>query len=79
MGVAFLPRMTVQAELEAGRLVEVPVRELKVERNICLIHPERWQLSYDARAFLEVVKSREKALSHRGTEPQRKTSVELAG
>ena len=56
MGVAFLPRMTVQAELEAGRLVEVPVKELKVERKIRLIHPGRRQLSHAARTFLEVVK-----------------------
>ena len=57
MGVAFLPRMTVQAELESGILVEVPVKELKVERKIRLVHPSRRQLSHAARAFLEVVKS----------------------
>jgi DNA-binding transcriptional LysR family regulator len=56
MGVAFLPRMTVQAELESGILVEVPVKELKVERKIRLVHPSRRQLSHAARAFLEVVK-----------------------
>ncbi len=55
MGVAFLPRMTVQAELAAGTLVEVPVKELKVERKIRLIHPSRRQLSHAARAFLGVV------------------------
>jgi DNA-binding transcriptional LysR family regulator len=56
MGVAFLPRMTVQAELQSGILVEVPVKELKVERKIRLVHPSRRQLSHAARAFLEVVK-----------------------
>jgi DNA-binding transcriptional LysR family regulator len=56
MGVAFLPRMTVQAELESGILVEVPVKELRVERKIRLVHPSRRQLSHAARAFLEVVK-----------------------
>ena len=56
MGVAFLPRMTVQAELESGALVEVPVKELKVERKIRLVHPSKRQLSHAARAFLEVIK-----------------------
>ena len=58
MGVAFLPRMTVQAELESGILVEVPVKELKVERKIRLVHPSRRQLSHAARAFLEVVRGK---------------------
>ncbi len=55
MGVAFLPRMTVQPELEAGTLIEVPIKELKVERKIRLIYPSRRQLSHAAQAFLEVV------------------------
>ena len=57
MGVAFLPHMTVREELENGTLVEVPIKELKVERKIRLIHPSRRQLSHAAKAFLEVVKS----------------------
>jgi len=57
MGVAFLPRMTVQSELESGALVEVPVKELKVERKIRLVHPSKRQLSHAARAFLEVIKT----------------------
>ena len=60
MGVAFLPRMTVQEELVAGTLVEVRIQELKVERKIRLIYPARRQLSHAARAFLEVVKGGEK-------------------
>lgn len=56
MGVAFLPRMVVEQELEAGTLVEVPIKELRVERKIRLVHPGRRQLSHAARAFLEVVR-----------------------
>ena len=56
MGVAFFPRMVVEQELEAGTLVEVPVKELRVERKIRLLHPGRRQLSHAARAFLEVVR-----------------------
>ncbi len=57
MGVAFIPRMCAQAELAAGQLVEVPVRELKVVRKIYLVHPAHRHLSHAARAFLELVQN----------------------
>ncbi len=47
----------LREELKAGTLVEVAVKELKVERNIRLIYPSRRQLSHAAKAFLDVVKS----------------------
>jgi DNA-binding transcriptional LysR family regulator len=55
MGVAFLPRMCVEEEIEQGTLREVRVKELHVERKIRLIYPTRRELSHAARAFLEVV------------------------
>jgi DNA-binding transcriptional LysR family regulator len=55
-GVAFLPRMCVEQELEQGTLCEVKIAELNVERKIRLIHPTRRALSHAAKAFLEVVK-----------------------
>ena len=42
-GVAFLPRMCVERELDA-------------ERKIRLVHPARRALSHAAKAFLELVK-----------------------
>ena len=57
MGVAFVPRMCVQAEVAAGELVELPVKELQVARKIRLVHPAHRNLSHAVRAFLEVVKS----------------------
>ena len=57
MGVAFVPRMCVQAELAAGQLVEVPMRELQVARKIRLVLPAHRNLSHAATAFLELVKS----------------------
>lgn len=57
-GVAFLPRMCVEQEVEQGILCEVAVRELNVERKIRLIYPARRALSHAGRAFLEVMKSR---------------------
>ncbi|HWP85601.1 MAG TPA: LysR family transcriptional regulator [Terriglobia bacterium] len=57
MGVAFVPRMCVEAELAAGQLVEIPVRELPVARKIHLVHPAHRHLSHAARAFLDVIKN----------------------
>ncbi len=57
-GVAFLPRMCVEQELEQGTLHEVKVDELHVERQIRLVHHARRAPSHAAKAFLEVVKGR---------------------
>lgn len=55
-GVAFLPRMCVEQEVEQETLAEVQVKELNVERKIRLVYPARRNLSHAARAFLEVVR-----------------------
>jgi DNA-binding transcriptional LysR family regulator len=55
-GVAFLPRMCVQQEVEQGVLKEVNVAELHVDRKIRLAYPAKRALSHAARAFLELVK-----------------------
>lgn len=54
-GVAFLPKMCVEQELEQGLLSEVEVEELRVDRKIRLVYPARRVLSHAAKAFLEVV------------------------
>ena len=55
VGVAFLPRMCVEQEIEQKLLCEVRVKELHVERKIRLIFPTKRGLSHAAKAFLEVV------------------------
>jgi DNA-binding transcriptional LysR family regulator len=55
VGVAFLPRMCVEQEIEQGVLCEIRVKELHVERKIRLIWPTRRALSHAAKAFLEVL------------------------
>ncbi len=57
-GVAFLPRMCVEAELEQGILKEVKVDEFGLDRKIRLVRPSRRALSHAAKAFLELVKAR---------------------
>jgi DNA-binding transcriptional LysR family regulator len=56
-GVAFLPRMCVERDLEQKTLCEVKVKELQVERKIRLVYPSRRALSHAARAFLDVVQA----------------------
>ena len=54
-GVAFLPRMCVEQEIEQGVLREVRVKEMHLERKIRLLYPTRRALSHAARAFLELL------------------------
>ncbi len=55
-GVAFMPRMCVEQEIEQCLLAEVKVKELHVERKIRLVYPTRRALSHAARAFLDVIR-----------------------
>ena len=55
IGVAFLPRMCVEQEIEQHTVCEVKVKEMHVERKIRLVYPTRRALSHAAKAFLEVV------------------------
>lgn len=55
VGVAFLPRMCVEQEIDQGLLCEVRIKEMQVERKIRLIYPTKRALSHAAKAFLEVV------------------------
>lgn len=55
-GVAFVPHMCVEQEIERRTLCEVAVKELRLARKIRLIHPARRALSHAARAFLDLVK-----------------------
>lgn len=58
LGVAFLPKMCVEQEVEQGLLAEVKVEELAIERKIRLIYPARRALSHAAKAFLELVQGK---------------------
>jgi DNA-binding transcriptional LysR family regulator len=54
-GVAFLPRMCVEQEIEQRRLREIKVHELHVERKIRIVYPTRRALSHAAAAFLDLL------------------------
>ncbi|MSV28698.1 MAG: LysR family transcriptional regulator [Bryobacterales bacterium] len=57
-GVAFMPRMCVEHELDHNLLRAVKVKELNVERKIRLVYAVRRALSHAAKAFLDLVKEK---------------------
>lgn len=55
MGVAIVPRMCVQREVDGGQLVEVRIREMRLRRDLFLIYRRDRPLSHAARAFMGIV------------------------
>ncbi|HKW87124.1 MAG TPA: LysR family transcriptional regulator [Candidatus Acidoferrales bacterium] len=55
MGVAIVPRMCVQREVEGGQLVEVSIREMRLRRDLFLIYRRDRALSQPARAFMDIL------------------------
>src|SRR5207245_5803977 len=56
-GVAFIPEISVEAELARRELVRIPVRELQLKRKLRLIYRKGASLSHAARAFLKVAEA----------------------
>ena len=63
-GVAFVPEISVERELERGELVRIAVRELQLKRKLRLIYRKDANLSHAARAFLKVTEAL--ARGHKG-------------
>lgn len=57
LGAAFVSRLTVQLELESGRLIALDVRDLAIRRELRLLQPENKQPSPAASEFLRRLKS----------------------
>ncbi len=56
VGIAFVPRMCVEEELERGTLVAIPVRDLTYERVLWAVHRRGATHSHAAAAFLALLK-----------------------
>lgn len=56
-GVALLPGICVQAEVDRGELVSLKVPELRFERKLRIVYRSEATLSHAARAFLKVAES----------------------
>jgi DNA-binding transcriptional LysR family regulator len=55
-GIAILPRLAVEAEIKSGKLVEVGVKGMKIEKTLRLVYRREQSLSHAAKSFLEIVK-----------------------
>lgn len=59
LGVALLPRRCAEAEIQRGELVALPVREIRLRRQVRLIYRKAGERSHAATAFLTLVESLE--------------------
>ncbi len=55
-GIAILPRLAVKTELAEQKLIEVPVKGLKIEKTIRLIYRRELSLSHAAKNFLDLIR-----------------------
>ncbi|HEX8144416.1 MAG TPA: LysR substrate-binding domain-containing protein [Pyrinomonadaceae bacterium] len=60
IGLAFVPRMCVQEELERGTLATIPVKGLTYHRTIWVTHRRQMTFSHAAAAFLKVLRQHAK-------------------
>jgi DNA-binding transcriptional LysR family regulator len=56
VGIAILPRLAVEAEINSGKLVEVQVKGMKIEKVLRLVYRREQSLSHAAKSFLDIVK-----------------------
>ncbi len=56
VGVALVPKLTAQSEIESGHLVALTVNEMKLERKLNIIYRRNSTLSHAAEAFLKIAK-----------------------
>jgi DNA-binding transcriptional LysR family regulator len=56
-GVALVPGLAVGSEVARGELAAIPVKELKLERQLRMIYRKGGQLSHAASAFMKVAES----------------------
>jgi DNA-binding transcriptional LysR family regulator len=54
VGVAFVPKITAQSELDDGTLIGLTVNEMRLERKLHLIYKRNSVLSHAAKVFLQV-------------------------
>ena len=60
-GVALVPEISVESEIDRGELVRIPVRDLHFQRKLRLVYRQESTLSHAGRAFLKVAEQVAKA------------------
>jgi len=56
MGVAIVPRMCVEWDIERGRLAEVRIRQMKMPRHLYIVSRRGARLSHAAVALMRLLK-----------------------
>jgi DNA-binding transcriptional LysR family regulator len=56
VGVALVPKLTAQSEIENGQLCGLSVREMKLERKLHIVYRRNGVLSHAAKVFLQLAK-----------------------
>lgn len=56
VGVALVPRLTAQSEIDNGQLVGLSVKEMKLERKLHIVYRKNGVLSHAAKVFLQIAK-----------------------
>lgn len=64
VGVALVPRLTAQAEIERGQLIALSVKEMRLERRLHLIYRRNSTLSHAAQAFLQTARNLQNVLQN---------------
>jgi len=59
MGISIVPRLCIAKELEEGSLKALSIRDARFQRKLGLIYNKNRYQSQAARAFLELISSRE--------------------
>ncbi len=57
IGVSALPRLCVAAEVARGQLAAIPVREMRLERKLRVVHRQQSPLSRAAQAFVALTQA----------------------
>lgn len=58
VGVALVPKLTAQGEIDSGQLAGVSVNEMKLKRSLHIVHRRGGVLSQAAKAFLDTAKKK---------------------
>jgi len=56
VGVALVPKLTAENEIRAGQLIGLSVREMKLVRQLHIVHRKNGILSHAAKVFLQLAK-----------------------
>ena len=63
MGVALVPKLTAENEIRNGSLIGLSVREMKLTRQLHIVHRRNGVLSHAAKVFLQLAKEMKKQAS----------------